>query len=202
MSKNKKILITNSLILVFLLIFLFFLDLSIGANFISPKGIFNYIFGINSDNSIILESFRFPRVITAILSGIALSFSGLIMQTIFRNPLAGPYVLGISGGAGLGVAIVTLTAGALSGFVMLSNWSVIFSAWVGASLVLLVIFYASLKVKDIMTLLVFGILLGSAISAVIGILQYFRSCFKRTITNFIIKYIDWNKYFFIFNKTT
>ena len=167
---NSKI---NTLILIVLTFTLFVLDLSIGAEFINPKDSIFSLLGLSSEHSIIIDNFRFPRVLTAILSGIALSLSGLIMQTTFRNPLAGPYVLGISGGAGLGVAIVTLSAGFLSSYTLISNWSVVFAAWIGSGLILLVIFYASLKVKDIMTLLVFGILLGAAISAVIGILQYF-----------------------------
>lgn len=167
---NSKI---YTLILITLTVVLFILDLSIGAEFINPKESLSSLLGLNTEHSVIIDNFRLPRVLTAILSGIALSLSGLIMQTTFRNPLAGPYVLGISGGAGLGVAIVTLSAGLFSGYTFTSNWSITIAAWIGAGLVLLVIFYASLKVKDIMTLLVFGILLGAAISAIIGILQYF-----------------------------
>lgn len=167
---NSKI---YTLILITLTVVLFILDLSIGAEFINPKESLSSLLGLNTEHSVIIDNFRLPRVLTAILSGIALSLSGLIMQTTFRNPLAGPYVLGISGGAGLGVAIVTLSAGLFSGYTFTSNWSITIAAWIGSGLVLLVIFYASLKVKDIMTLLVFGILLGAAISAIIGILQYF-----------------------------
>lgn len=173
--QRQKTKIYTILLLVLAFILLVF-DLSAGSEFISIKSIFTYFYRTITNESttittnfILLDSFRLPRVITAIISGIALSLSGLMMQTIFRNPLAGPYVLGISGGAGLGVAIVVLS----SSFILVSSWSMILSAWIGSGLVLLLIFYASLKVKDIMTLLVFGVLLGAAISSIIGILQYF-----------------------------
>jgi len=175
--QKSKIYTSILLVLVF---FLITFDLSAGSEFINVKSIFSYFYKIISSETttisthfILLDNFRLPRVVTAVLAGIALSLSGLMMQTAFKNPLAGPYVLGISGGAGLGVAIVIMSSSFVSSYFLVSSWSMILSAWIGAGLVLLVIFYASLKVKDIMTLLVFGILLGAAISAIIGILQYF-----------------------------
>ncbi len=175
--QKSKIYTSILLVLVFSLIIF---DLSAGSEFINVKSIFSYFYKtISSETTtisthfILLDNFRLPRVATAVLAGIALSLSGLMMQTAFKNPLAGPYVLGISGGAGLGVAIIIMSSSFVSSYFLVSSWSMIVSAWIGAGLVLLVIFYASLKVKDIMTLLVFGILLGAAISAIIGILQYF-----------------------------
>jgi iron complex transport system permease protein len=98
------------------------------------------------------------------------------MQTIFRNPLAGPYVLGISSGAGLGVALVVLGFGSVfSGQEInyLASWVQIVAAWIGSAVVLFVILIVSMKVKDIMTILILGILFGSAASAIVSILQYF-----------------------------
>jgi len=177
--KRQKANIYTGLLLVLVFALIIF-DLSAGSEFINVKSIFTYLYRIItnenttiSTNLILLDSFRFPRALTAIMAGIALSLSGLMMQTAFKNPLAGPYVLGISGGAGLGVAIVVMSSSFISSYFLVSSWVMILSAWIGAGFVLLIIFYASLKVKDIMTLLVFGILLGAAISAIIGILQYF-----------------------------
>lgn len=123
----------------------------------------------------IILNFRIPKVITAVLAGAALSVSGLQMQTIFRNPLAGPYVLGISAGASLGVAILVLglsSMGALTIFAM-DNWIIALAAWLGSGLILILILIVSFRVKDIMTILILGILFGSATSAVVTILQYF-----------------------------
>jgi len=177
--KRQKANIYTGLLLVLVFALIIF-DLSAGSEFINIKSIFSYLYRTItnqtttiSTNLILLDNFRFPRVLTAIMAGIALSLSGLMMQTAFKNPLAGPYVLGISGGAGLGVAIVVMSSSFISSYFLVSSWAMILSAWIGAGFVLLIIFYASLKVKDIMTLLVFGILLGAAISAIIGILQYF-----------------------------
>ncbi|MFW5766777.1 MAG: FecCD family ABC transporter permease [Bacteroidota bacterium] len=118
--------------------------------------------------------FRLPRVLTAVLAGAALSVSGLLMQTLFRNPLAGPYILGISSGASLGVALVVLGAG--TGGAMLqgsagSLWLVVSGA-IGAGLVMLIVSLISIRQKDIMTLLILGVLIGAVISAIVGLLQY------------------------------
>ncbi len=120
--------------------------------------------------------FRLPRAITAIIVGIALSVSGLQMQTVFRNPLAGPYVLGISSGASLGVALVVLGFSAYfknDVFFISGNWLLVTAAWFGSFAVLLLILLVSFRVRNIMTLLILGIMLASGISAIISILQYF-----------------------------
>ncbi len=120
--------------------------------------------------------FRIPRIISATIAGIALSVSGLQMQTVFRNPLAGPYVLGISSGASLGVALVVIGFSAYFGanvFNIHSGWLLIIAAWTGSALVLILILLVSLRTRDIMTVLILGIMLGSGISAIISILQYF-----------------------------
>jgi iron complex transport system permease protein len=119
-----------------------------------------------------------PKAITALTVGVALSLSGLQMQTVFRNPMAGPYVLGISSGASLGVAFVILgfssniTPDSLNG---LGNWILVAASWVGAGAVMLLIMVISSKVKDIMTILILGIMLSSGISAIVTIMQYFSN---------------------------
>jgi iron complex transport system permease protein len=122
--------------------------------------------------------FRIPKAITAMLAGIALSVSGLQMQTVFRNPMAGPYVLGISSGASLGVAFVILgfssaiPAGSIAG---MGNWLVIFAACLGAGAVMILIMFLAIRVKDILTVLILGIMIAGGISAIVTILQYFTS---------------------------
>jgi iron complex transport system permease protein len=124
----------------------------------------------------IVISYRIPKAFTAILAGIGLSLSGLQMQTFFRNPLAGPYVLGISSGAGLGVAILVM-AGSAFGWSIYSGgfgiWAVVFSATTGSILVLLLMSLTAWKVRDSMTLLIVGLMFGSAVSALISVLSYF-----------------------------
>jgi iron complex transport system permease protein len=124
----------------------------------------------------ILFNFRLPKTIAAILAGFALSVSGLQMQTVFRNPLAGPDVLGVSSGASLGVALVVMGFGDFllsEDLTYLGSWVQIVAAWIGAGVVLFLIMIVSLRLRDIMTILILGILFGSATSAFISIMQYF-----------------------------
>ena len=132
--------------------------------------------GVPSDatNSFIIRELRLPKVVVAIFAGMALSASGLQMQTLFRNPLAGPYVLGINSGASLGVALFTLAApmlGALSG-TMLADIGLTGMAWIGSAAILLLVMLLSRKIRNINVILIIGMMLGSAISAIVGILQY------------------------------
>lgn len=178
------------LILFSLLIIFFLLDLFIGSVSIPIKDILNVLFlgdYAKSEFQTIIIDFRLPKAITAVLSGVALSVSGLQMQTVFRNPLAGPYVLGISSGASLGVAILVLGATSVftvSNFYLYYNWSVIIAAWIGAGLILFLILIVSSRISDIMTILILGILLGSAITAIVSIFQYFSS--ETALKSFII----------------
>jgi iron complex transport system permease protein len=122
--------------------------------------------------------FRLPKALTAVIAGAAMSVSGLLMQTLFRNPLAGPDVLGVSSGAGLGVALTVLTITPLFSFAPgspLQDWSLILAAWAGAGAVMMVIMAVSARMRDIMTVLIVGLLLASAISAVVSLLQYFSN---------------------------
>jgi len=157
----------------------FILDIFLGSVSVGHKDVFNAIFHPSGNQTdIIILKFRIPKALTALLTGIALSMSGLLMQTVFRNPMAGPYVLGISSGASLGVAIVILgfsplfsSASTGSG----GNWLLVISAWAGAGAVMLLIMIISSRVKDIMTILILGLMLSSGISAFVTILQYFSN---------------------------
>ncbi len=125
-------------------------------------------------NRIIISELRLPKIIVAMFAGMALAASGLQMQTLFRNPLAGPYVLGINSGASLGVAIFTMAApmlGATSG-TMMANMGITGMAWIGSALILLLVMFLSRKIRNINVILIIGMMLGSAISAIVGILQY------------------------------
>lgn len=165
-------------ILIAIVIVLFVADLLLGSIIIPLKSFIALLDGSNHDEFLntIFYNFRFPRALTAVAAGIALSVSGLIMQTVFRNPLAGPFVLGISSGASLGVALVIIgfqSVGWLSGFAILSDWTVVAAALLGSGLVLLTLLMVSTRVKDIMTILILGILFSSSVSAIVSILQYF-----------------------------
>jgi iron complex transport system permease protein len=165
--------------LAIVMILFFILDLFLGSVTIRPVEIFRALFNNTDDTTrTILTQFRLPKAITALLVGIALSISGLQMQTLFRNPMAGPYVLGLSSGASLGVAFVILGFSAdispesIRG---LGNWAIAVASWTGAGLVMLLIMMISSRVKNIMTVLILGIMLSSAISAIVSIMQYFSN---------------------------
>jgi iron complex transport system permease protein len=176
-SQNKSGIIFSALVL--MLILFFILDLFLGSVTIRPGEIIKAVFN-NSDDTTrtILAQFRLPKAITALLVGVALSISGLQMQTLFRNPMAGPYVLGLSSGASLGVAFVILGFSAdlspesIKGF---GNWAIAAASWTGAGLVMLLVMMISSRVKNIMTVLILGIMLSSAISAIVSIMQYFSN---------------------------
>ena len=166
-------------ILLFLVISFFLLDIFIGSVSIKASEVIKSIFNNTGSNyDIIILKFRLPKAITALTIGIALSLSGLQMQTVFRNPMAGPYVLGISSGASLGVAFVILGFSAnispesLKG---LGNWILVAASWIGAGAVMILIMFISSRVRDIMTILILGIMLSSGISAIVRIMQYFSS---------------------------
>jgi iron complex transport system permease protein len=166
-------------ILFFLLIIFLILDIFFGSVSIKASEVLKALFTSSGSNlETIIFKFRLPKAITALLVGIALSLSGLQMQTIFRNPMAGPDVLGISSGASLGVAFVILgfssimSPDSLKGF---GNWILVSASWVGAGAVMILIMFISSKVKEIMTILILGIMLSSGISAIVTIMQYFSN---------------------------
>ncbi|MFC3415553.1 iron ABC transporter permease [Algoriphagus hitonicola] len=160
-----------------LLLFFFLVNISLGSVSISVSEIIHGLFfsdwGRSSYEQIIIN-YRFPKAIVAIIAGIGLSLSGLQMQTFFRNPLAGPYVLGISSGAGFGVAILIL-AGSILGYGAgsIHPWTISIAGTLGAGLVLSLVSLVAWRVKDSMTLLIVGIMFGAAVSAVISVLSYF-----------------------------
>lgn len=162
-------------LLVFLLLFSFVIDLSAGSLDFTIGEIFSSLFNksSNPDNYLILTELRLPRVITALFVGIALPVSGLLLQTLFKNPLAGPYIFGISSGASLGVAILLLGLGFLGFTSIPSSFSIAIAGILGASLILLIILLISLKINDSLTILIIGVLLGSGISSLVGLMQYF-----------------------------
>lgn len=119
----------------------------------------------------ILLNFRLPKAITAALTGAAISVSGLLMQTLFRNPLAEPYVLGISSGASLGVAIFLLSGTILPAAFLMSGWGLVISAILGAILILLLVLSISFKVRQTVSLLIVGIMFGQIAGSLVTILQ-------------------------------
>lgn len=169
------------LVLVILMVVFFMGDLLLGSVIIPVKQVFRAFSPgaeMNEAYRTIVMEFRLPKALTAVLTGAALSLSGLQMQTVFRNPLAGPYVLGISAGASLGVALFVLgfsSVVAVGVFSAAGAWSLALVAWIGSFLVMMLVLYVSSRVRDIMTLLILGILFTSAVAAVVSIMQYFSS---------------------------
>ncbi len=164
-------------------LFAFLANLSFGSVTIPIEEVFASLWGnsTNSSWSYIITNYRLPKAITAILVGGALSVSGVLMQTLFRNPLAGPFVLGISSGASLGVALVLLSAGFFSGSfagLIPSKYSLIIAASCGSFLVLLAVVVVSSKLRDTMAILIIGLMFGSISSAIISVLSYFSPAEK------------------------
>lgn len=172
-SKKNKLLF---LFLSFSLLGFFLLNLSLGSVSIPTWAIFDSVLGneIKQSWEIILWDFRLPKAITAIFVGFGLSISGLLMQTLFRNPLAGPYVLGLSSGSSLGVAFVIMGSGFLPTFFM-SNYAIVLASTIGSFLVLLAVLIVSQKLRDTMAILIVGLMFGSFTSAIVSVLSYFSS---------------------------
>ena len=162
-----------------LLIVLFAINISLGSVIIPFKDILNTLVGnasVKESWQTIILNFRLPKAITAILVGSGLSVAGLLMQTLFRNPLAGPFVLGISSGASLGVALLILGSSLFGGIFLahsVSNWSFPIAASAGAFLVLSAVIIAANRVRNTMSILIIGLMFGSLTSAVISVLAYF-----------------------------
>ena len=167
---------------------LFVLDLIIGSVYISLKDVWGTLIGSEVDTTtrLIVFDIRLMKAIVAVVAGVALSVSGLQMQTLFRNPLAGPYVLGISSGASLGVAIFILGMPILG----ITNNGIISSigtagaAWIGSALILVFIASVSTRIKDIMVILILGMMFSSGVSAVVQILQYMSN--EEALKSFVI----------------
>ncbi|SHF54728.1 iron complex transport system permease protein [Salegentibacter echinorum] len=178
MLQSQKYFFTLTLLLLGVLL-LTFLNISLGSVSIPVKEVFASIFNLEVSKDTwqyIVVEYRLPKALTAIITGSGLAISGLLMQTLFRNPLAGPYVLGLSSGASLGVAIVIMGAsvfgGAFAG-ILLSKWSLVIASSLGSLLVLMAVMLASLRLRDTMAILIIGLMFASLTAAVVSVLSYF-----------------------------
>jgi len=163
------------------LVLLFLVNISFGAVSIPVSDVVNSLTGGNASKTAweyIIINYRLPKAITAMLVGMGLSISGLLMQTLFRNPLAGPYVLGLSSGASLGVAFIILGAGLLpvtvSSF-FLSSYGVMLASTLGSLAVLLAVLLVAQRLRDTMAILIVGLMFGSFTGAIVGVLTYFST---------------------------
>ena len=165
-----------------LAIALFCLDIMLGSVAIPFKEVFRIVTTGESENRawlFIIEKIRLPKAITAILAGCGLSVSGLQMQTLFRNPLAGPSELGITAGAGLGVAAVMLAGGSSASMYAISqlgisgSWLIIGMASLGSACVLALILLIAGRIRDNVILLIVGVMIGTITLSIISIWQYF-----------------------------
>lgn len=167
---------------------LFIADLAVGSVDLSPGEVWAALTGAEVDPAVryIVLDIRLLKAVTALLAGAALAAAGLQMQTLFRNPLAGPYVLGISAGASLGVALFILGAPLLgiAGHSLLRPIGIAGAAWLGAAAVLAVVMAVSRRIKEIMVILILGIMFGSALGAVVEIMQYLSS--EAALKSFVV----------------
>jgi iron complex transport system permease protein len=179
-SSNSRRLIIISLVILAVLFFM--LDIMLGSVSIPFKEVARIVFMGESDTTawlFIVEKIRLPKAITAIIVGCGLSVSGLQMQTLFRNPLAGPSELGITAGAGLGVAAVMLTSGSSASIYAIrqlgisGSWLIVVMASLGAALVLSMVLLIAGRIKDNVILLIVGVMVGTITVSVISIWQYF-----------------------------
>lgn len=175
--------------LFFLLIFLailllFILNLALGTVSIPFSEVVSILLGKNDASQVIRENIvwksRFPQTITALVAGAGLSISGLQMQTVFRNPLAGPSELGISSGASLGVATIILLSGNISGAALsrmglIGEMAITSSAIIGAMAVMAIILTISQRVRGNVILLILGVMIGYIATAIIGVLKFFSN---------------------------
>lgn len=171
-----------------LVVLLFAADIAVGSVNIPLRDIWATLTGGECDavTAKIIIDIRLIKAFVAILAGAALSVSGLQMQTLFRNPLAGPYVLGVSSGASLGVALFILGA-PLLGFTaspLLTTLGTAGAAWLGAAAILALVASVSRRIKDIMVILILGMMIGSAVSAIVQILQYLSN--EEALKSFIV----------------
>lgn len=161
------------------LVVVFFGNISLGSVAIPFKEVAKALFYLDTEKAswaFIIQDYRLPKALTAIMVGAGLSVCGLLMQTLFRNPLAGPFVLGVSSGASLGVAILIMGATGISGALglfLISKWGLVLAAGLGSVLVMLAVLAVTVRVKDTMAILIIGLMFGSVTAAVVGVLAYF-----------------------------
>ena len=174
------------------LLLCFVINISLGSVSIPFKDTFNAILGGELSNDswkYIVWNYRIPKAFTAILVGSGLALSGLLMQTLFRNPLAGPFVLGISSGASLGAALLIMGASIFSGlfsFGIVNDVSLAVASSIGSFLVLMVVVVIAYRIKDTMALLIIGLMFGSITAAIVSVLSYFTNAEK------LQQYIYWS----------
>ena len=188
--KNSRITI-GILGIIILGIILFVLNLFVGSVMVPFEDIFKVLLEVNDDKtlSVIIFNYRLPQALTALLAGAALAVAGLLMQTLFRNPLADPSMLGISSGASLGVGIVILLTGAISGAAVSSFgwWSTIgvsLAAFIGAVVVLFIMLAFSSRMKNMTTLIIIGLMIAYLAGSITDILKFFS--LKEDIHAFVI----------------
>ena len=172
------------MVLLVLLVPIFLLDVAYGTIHIPLKAVVEIIFQRSAPNQTwqyIILKIRLPKALTAIIVGIGLSVSGLQMQTLFRNPLAGPSVLGITAGASLGVALVMLSAGSVTTLYTIKelgisgSWLIILAASLGAALIMAIIVFISSSLRDNVIVLIVGVMIGNITLSIISIWQYFSN---------------------------
>lgn len=186
----------------FLLLIFFIANVSYGSVYIPFDEVFNILLKKNIKKEsweIIVWQFRLPKAFTALLAGAGLSVSGLLMQTLFRNPLADAYILGISSGASLGVALLILTGIGFASFA--GQWAVALSAVVGAMTIMVLVLFVATQVRQVVSLLIIGLMLGNGVGALIVILQSFSN--KEDLQRFAnwtygsLGGVDWEKMFIL-----
>jgi iron complex transport system permease protein len=176
MLKNRNTILFSILSLALLVTLL--LNIAFGQVAIPINEVFTTLFGGNSSKvtwDYIIINFRLPKAIVAVLVGIGLSISGLLMQTLFRNPLAGPYVLGLSSGSSLGVALVIMSSSFFGINLSEMGFGIILASCLGSFLVLFLVLVLSQRLRDSSTILIIGLMFSSFTSAFVGVLTYFSS---------------------------
>lgn len=179
-------------ILFLALVVCFTLNIGLGSVTIPFKDTMNVVFGGDPSHEswkYIILNYRIPKAFTAVLVGSGLALSGLLMQTFFRNPLAGPFVLGISSGASLGAALLIMGVSLFSGifgFNLITDITLALAAGIGSFVVLLAVMVVASRIKDTMALLIIGLMFGSITAAVVSVLAYFTSAEK------LQQYIYWS----------
>ncbi len=185
--RDKKVAVVYAVLAALLLLF-FIADILLGSHIISVPTAIKALLGEDSSPlSHIFIGYRIPKALVAVVVGVSLSVSGLQMQTVFRNPLADPYILGVSSGAGLGVALFLMGCSLWGGVALgafLPSMGYALSAWIGAACVMLIMLLISVRVRDIMAMLILGMMIGSAASALITVLQYFSR--ETTLKSYVL----------------
>jgi len=174
------------LLLIPVVVAIFLADIFIGSVWVSPRDILQILisgYDTSTPEAMIIWEARIPRALTAVCVGMVLPVCGLMMQTFFRNPVAGPDILGVSSGAGLAVALLTMGAGVTT-FSMGMQVSIIAVATVGSIAVLLLMLLIAGRTRDAVTLLIIGLMVGAGVSALTGILQYFSN--RDALRSFIL----------------